>query len=98
MSTSSKTALGGFWGNLLKIMQERTIFHREGLSENMLISVKSKNYFHTQFSILIVLSTLEKVKLSETDFTAINIGSGPDYMMQLYYAAFIAVDGAVCSV
>jgi hypothetical protein len=52
------------------------------------------------FNILIVLifSTLEKVKLSETDFTAINIGSGPDNQLMLYYAAFIAVDGAVCSV
>ena len=45
MSSCSKTMLGRFWENLLKITQELTIFHRERLSEIMLISVKS-NYFH----------------------------------------------------
>ncbi|CBY34294.1 unnamed protein product [Oikopleura dioica] len=43
-------------------------------------------------------NSLEKVKLSETDFSAINLGSGPDANLNLYYAAFIAVGGAVCSV
>lgn len=71
-------------------------FHQEGSSENTYTSVKSEFKFFVLFFI-IIFSTLEKVKLSETDFSAINLGSGPDLYMNLYYAAFIAVDGAVCS-
>ncbi|CAG5112317.1 Oidioi.mRNA.OKI2018_I69.chr2.g6544.t1.cds [Oikopleura dioica] len=41
--------------------------------------------------------SLEKVKLSDTDFSATNLGSGADDYLYLYYAAFIAVDGPVCS-
>ena len=55
------------------------------------------SYCFILYDSIVMFSTMEKIQLSDTNFSSINIGAaanGEDF--DLYYAAMILVDDAIC--